>query len=138
MAPRIPAVLFDTSAPVQQLTSEQEALKRQIYERMRPSRRKFVDRIGYDHWDPFQEPNHPLDMRVDAGMQTTEQLMNSFLKSLGDEKVSHAYQKGALDCAMGLITKDEKYRGVFDFCLWYYDSLRKKTTLQHYQKEHLS
>lgn len=131
MAPRIPQALFDTRAPIQTLTQEQEALKRQIYEKMRPNRRKFVDRIGYDHWDPFQEPNHPMDMRVDAGMRTTEQLVAAFLKSLGDEEVSDIYRKGALDCAMGLITKDEKYRGVFDFCLWYYDSLAKRRTLTH-------
>ncbi|MBQ7608589.1 MAG: hypothetical protein IJU76_11565 [Desulfovibrionaceae bacterium] len=133
MAPRIPAELFETRPEIQNLTPEQEALKRQIYEKMRPSRRKFIDRIGYEHWDPFQEPNHPLDMRVDAGMRTTQQLMTAFLQSLGNEEISEIYRKGALDCAMGLITKDEKYRGVFDFCLWYYESLQKpKTQLSHY------
>lgn len=132
MAPRIPPELFDTRAPVQHLTEEQESLKRQIYEKMRPQRRKFVDRIGYEHWDPFQEPNHPLDMRVDSGMRTTEQLITAFVRSLGDEEISESYRKGALDCAMGLITKDEKYRGVFDFCLWYYDNLTKRRTLTHF------
>lgn len=132
MAPRIPAELFENRPAIQTLTEEQEALKRQIYEKMRPSRRKFVDRLGYDHWDPFQEPNHPLDMRVDAGMRTTQQLMTAFLQSLGNEEISEIYRKGALDCAMGLITKDEKYRGVFDFCLWYYDSLKSSTRLSHY------
>ncbi|MBQ7456837.1 MAG: hypothetical protein IJS54_04465 [Desulfovibrio sp.] len=134
MAPRIPKELFETGPKYQVLTEEQEALKRQIYEKMRPQRRKFVDRIGYANWDPFQEPNHPLDMRVDAGMQTTEQLLNAFFKSLGEESVSAIYRKGALDCAMGLITKDEKYQGIFDFCLWYYDSLQQRKILTKYQQ----
>lgn len=129
MAARIPAYIFENTEQNQHLTSEQEALKRQIYEKMRPRRRTFVDRIGYDNWDPFQEPNHPLDMRVDAGMHTTEQLVTAFLKSLGDEEVSPIYRKGAVDCAMGVITKDEKYRGVFDFCLWYYDLLKQEGRL---------
>ncbi|MBO4369461.1 MAG: hypothetical protein J5803_05125 [Desulfovibrio sp.] len=129
MAPRIPAYIFETTSQEQNLTEEQEALKRQIYEKMRPARRKFVDRIGYEHWDPFQEPNHPLDMRVDAGMRTTEQLLAQFLKSLGDETINPSYRQGALDCVMGVITKDEKYRGVFDFCLWYYDLLAKEGRL---------
>ena len=85
MASRIPAYLFESNAGPQNLTTEQETLKRQIYEKMRPTRRKFVDRIGYENWDPFQEPNHPLDMRVDAGMRTTEQLLNAFLQSLNGE-----------------------------------------------------
>ena len=129
MAPRIPAYLFETNADPQNLTTEQEALKRQIYEKMRPARRKFVDRIGYENWDPFQEPNHPLDMRVDAGMRTTEQLLQAFLHSLDGEAMSQAYRQGAIDCVMGVITKDEKYRGVFDFCLWYYELLQKEGRL---------
>ena len=44
----IPATVFRDGTP-QQLTDEQEDLKREIYERMNPRRRKFVDRIGYDN-----------------------------------------------------------------------------------------
>ena len=66
-------------------------------------------------------------MRVDAGMHTTEQLLNGFLKSIPrEESVSAEYRKGALDAAMSVITKDEKYRGVFDFCLWYFELMKKE------------
>ena len=126
MAARIPASIFSEEAPFQSLSPAQEKLKREIYEKMRPGRRKFVDRLGYDNWDPFQEPNHPLDMRVDACMRTTEQLLQEFLASLGHEDVSAEYRRGALDCAIAVVTKDEKYRGVFDFCLWYYDLLKNE------------
>ena len=44
------------------------------YERMNPRRRKFIDRIGYDEWDPFQKPNDPMDIRVDPSKRTTQQL----------------------------------------------------------------
>lgn len=39
----IPAAVFCESTP-QELTEEQEKLKREIYEKMNPRRRKFVDR----------------------------------------------------------------------------------------------
>lgn len=39
---------------------------------MNPRRRKFVDRIGYDNWDPFQKPNDPLDVRLDVTKRTTQ------------------------------------------------------------------
>ena len=43
----ISATMFRDSTK-QELTEEQEQLKREIYERMNPRRRKFIDRIGYD------------------------------------------------------------------------------------------
>ena len=36
---------------------------------------------------------------------------------------------------MGVITKDEKYRGVFDFCLWYYELLQKEGRLSKNAQE---
>ena len=126
MAPRIPASVFEIQPTSPTLTPAQEALKREIYNKMRPNRRKFVDRLGYDNWDPCQEPNHPLDMRVDSGMRTTAQLVNSFLKTLPREELSAEYRQGILDAAMAVITKDDKYRGIFDFCLWYYELLQRE------------
>ena len=38
---------------------EQEKQKRAIYESLSPRRKKFIDRIGYEKWDPFQEPKDP-------------------------------------------------------------------------------
>ena len=70
----IPATVFRDGTP-QRLNEEQEQLKREIYERMNPRRRKFVDRIGYDNWDPFQKPNDPLDVRLDVTKRTTQQLV---------------------------------------------------------------
>ena len=64
----ISATMFRDSTK-QELTEEQEQLKREIYERMNPRRRKFIDRIGYDEWDPFQKPNDPMDIRVDPSIR---------------------------------------------------------------------
>ena len=75
----IPATVFRDGTP-QALTDEQEKLKREIYEKMNPRRRKFVDRIGYENWDPFQKPNDPLDLRMDVSKRTTQQLVNEFLR----------------------------------------------------------
>lgn len=74
----ISATMFRDSTK-QELTEEQEQLKREIYERMNPRRRKFIDRIGYDEWDPFQKPNDPMDIRVDPSKRTTQQLFRGFM-----------------------------------------------------------
>lgn len=108
------------------LDGEQEELKRQIYERMNPRRRKFVDRIGYDQWDPFQAPNDPLDIRRDRTNRTLQQLMGDFLRQSNGAEKDAAWRKGALECAMGIIKKDEKFQGIFDFCLWYHALLQNE------------
>lgn len=122
----IPASVFRDGTP-QKLTGEQEELKRQIYEKMHPRRRKFIDRIGYDNWDPFQKPNDPLDIRLDVTKRTTQQLVREFLQHAAKKgQYSNDYGRGALECALGVVNKDEKYLGIFDFCQWYAELLRKE------------
>ena len=122
----IPATVFRDGTP-QVLTEEQEQLKRDIYEKMNPRRRKFVDRIGYENWDPFQKPNDPLDIRQDVTQRTTQQLVREFLQLAAQKgHYGNDYGRGALECALGVVNKDEKYMGIFDFCLWYYELLKKE------------
>ena len=59
------ASMYRDGAP-QELTPEQEASKRKMYEKLKPRGRKYVDRIGYENWDPFMKPNDPLDIRQDV------------------------------------------------------------------------
>ena len=126
MLEMIPASVFRDGTR-QTLTDEQEELKRDIYEKMNPRRRKFVDRIGYDNWDPFQKPNDPLDIRVDVTKRTTQQLVREFLQLAAKKgQYSNAYGQGALECALGVVNKDDKYMGIFDFCLWYHELLKKE------------
>lgn len=125
----IPATMWRDSTR-QELTPEQECNKKDIYDRMNPRRRKFIDRIGYDEWDPFQKPNDPMDIRKDASKRTTQQLIREFFHSLDDRTVGNDFSKGALDCALGVVNKDERYLGIFEFCVWY-EKLLKKEGLVH-------
>ncbi len=126
MLEMIPASVFRDGTK-QVLNEEQEVLKKEIYERMNPRRRKFVDRIGYENWDPFQKPNDPLDIRLDTTKRTTQQLVREFLQQAAQKgEYSNDYGRGALECALGVVNKDEKYLGIFDFCHWYYDLLKKE------------
>ena len=117
--------LFEEEAP-RDLTAEQARLKREIYEKMHPRRRKFVDRLGYDLWDPFQDPKDPLDIRTERSQRTAQDLLDEFSRAHADASRDRAYRAGAVECAIGIINKDEKYQGIFDFCLWYHDLLKKE------------
>ena len=122
----IHACMYRDGTP-QELTPEQEASKREMYEKMKPRSRRFIDRIGYENWDPVQKPNDPLDIRQDATKRTTQQLVREFLQLMGSsESYSNEYARGALQAALGIVNRDETMRGTFDFCLWYCDLLRRE------------
>lgn len=109
-----------------ELSEEQERFKRALYEKMNPRRRKFIDRIGYDQWDPFQEPKQPLDLRRDRTERTLQELLRDFMRENNGAAHDLAWQKGACECALAIIRKDEKYQGIYDFCLWYASQLQKE------------
>jgi formamidopyrimidine-DNA glycosylase len=112
--------IFASAKETRVLDEDAEARKRGIYESLGRRGKKYVDAIGYDAWDPFQEPKEPLDIRTDATRRTTRQLVNRFLQDR--EAVGgfgNAYGQGVLECALGIVNKDEKFRGIFEFCLWY-------------------
>ena len=75
------ASMYRDGAP-QELTPEQEASKRKMYEKLKPRGRKYVDRIGYENWDPFMKPNDPLDIRQDVTKRTTQELVREFLQTV--------------------------------------------------------
>ena len=132
----LPASAFRDGTP-QPLTPENEKLKRELYEKIPARRRRFIDRMGYENWDPFPKPNDPMEIRQDVSGRTTQQLRDEFLASrraLGGEaaEYSAAYKQAALECAIGVVNKDDKYLGFFDFCIWYYELLKREG---HYDEE---
>lgn len=117
--------IFAEECP-QSLNEEQENLKREIYNQLKPRRRKFIDKIGYENWDPFQAPKEPLDIRKDATQRTLQQLLSEFMRECRGKDRDAAWQSGASECALGIIQKDERYQGIFDFCLWYANLLERE------------
>ena len=117
-----------------QLTPDEEKLKRQLYERIPARRRKFIDRIGYDKWDPFPEPNDPVEIRTDITKRTAQQLLKEFMRDknceaalLPDEdKPSEAFIQGAMESAIGIVNKQDKFLGCYEFAAWYHKLLMKE------------
>ena len=120
--------IFGTGGP-RVLDEDGAAQKRAIYASLGARGKKYVDTIGYDAWDPFQEPKDPLDIRTDVTKRTTQQLIRRFLQEHAPADgggVGNAYGQGALECALGIVNKDEKFRGIFEFCIWYEQLLRRE------------
>lgn len=115
------------------LTDEEKAQKRAIYEKIAPRRRKFIDKMGYDNWDPFQKPFDPIDIRIDTSKRTSQQLMREFMHSIPEgTPVSTDYAQGAWELCVGVVNGAERFKGMFDFMRWYASLLEKEGRLDEY------
>ena len=115
------------------LSPDEEKLKRDLYEKISPRRRKFIDRIGYDNWDPFPEPNEPNDIRTDISKRTVQQLLQEFVmykkqeaRRLGLDDPSEAFLQGAMQAASGIVNKQDKFLGTYEFAAWYHELLKRE------------
>ncbi len=97
----------------------EEEKKKAIFNMMSPRRQKYVQRIGYEKWDPFQEPKDPIDIRKDKTKRTSQMLVREFLQTRSGDDYSNEYGRGVLDLCLGIINDDERYRGMYEFSIWY-------------------
>ncbi|MBC17232.1 conserved protein of unknown function [Pseudodesulfovibrio profundus] len=104
---------------------EVEARKLYMYEKMSKRRRKFVDRVGYEKWDPFAAPFDPIDIRQDASGLTSDQLTHLFVKESGQNK-NQEYIDAVNEFNVMLVMNFEKVRPIYDYCLWYAEHLKKR------------
>ena len=111
-----------------QLTPEEVAArKRAIYEKIPVRRRKFIDKMGYDNWDPFMEPADPIDIRKDRTGRTAQQLVTEFMAFSGKGGQAD-YMQTVQELAVILVHNSERVRPVYDFCLWYKSIMEKAGT----------
>jgi hypothetical protein len=120
---------WNESLPGQGLSPEEEAaLKQAIYDKIPERRKKYIDKVGYDNWDPFQKPQDPIDIRLDETKRTAQQLMREFLQSR-KEPTGNEYNRGAWELCLGVIGDSPRFQGMFDFCHWYRDLLEREGKL---------
>jgi len=105
---------------------EAEDRKKAVFDSMSPRRQKHILKKGYEQWDPFQEPQDPIDIRKDKTKRTSQTLIREFLQSCSHDDYSNEYARGAFELCLGIINNDEKVRGMFAFACWYRDLLEKE------------
>ncbi|MES9995844.1 hypothetical protein [Desulfovibrio aminophilus] len=107
------------------MTPEQlDEQKKLMYEKLAPRRRKFVDKIGYENWDPFQKPFDPIDIRRDVTGHTPQELYSAFIRSR-PKPPTPDYASTIAEFTVVMIHNSERMRPIYDFCLWYSTMLEK-------------
>ncbi len=97
--------------------------KKAIFDAMGKRGQQRILKDGYDEWDPFAEPKHPLDIRVEGTRRTAHDLIQEFMRPRPHESFSTPYGKAAFEMALGIVNGDDKVRGFYDFALWYRELL---------------
>jgi hypothetical protein len=110
---------------VSDIKNDAEARKKAIYDSMSPRRQKHIMKMGYEKWNPFEEPKDPIDIRRDKTNRTTQQLVREFLQNCGHDKYSNAYGRGVLEMALGIVNDDDRFIGMYEFAAWYQSQLKK-------------
>ncbi len=101
-------------------------MKRGIFDAMSPKRQqKILKKVGYENWDPFQEPKYPIDLREQTTEQKAMALSREFIEGCGIERYSDEYIKAVREISRGLLEDEERYRAMFEFCSWYRDKKRE-------------
>jgi hypothetical protein len=109
------------------LTKEEiEAKKKEIFDAMGQRSQRNILKKGYDNWNPFEEPKDPLYIRRDVTKRTVQDLVREFMHIHREEKSSVIYAEGVLEMAMALMNNNDKYRGMFEYALWYSELLKKE------------
>jgi len=103
---------------------DEERRKKAIFDSMSERRRKHILKMGYDKWDPFQEPKDPIDIRRDKTKRTSQMLVREFLQTRSSDRYSNAYGRGVLEICLGIVNEDERFLGMFDFACWYQNLLK--------------
>jgi len=104
----------------------EEIRKKAIFDSMSPRRQRYILKKGYDLWDPFQEPQDPIDIRRDKTQRTSQMLVRDFLQSRPLQDYSNEYGRAVLEICLGIVNDEEKYRAMYEFSCWYRDLLQQE------------
>lgn len=99
-----------------------EHWKREMYEKLSRRQRKWVDRLGYDNWDPFQKPMDPIDIRTEVTGLTAKQLAELFLSERAGD-IGADYKENVSRFCVELVMNFERVRPIYEFCAWYAERL---------------
>ena len=98
---------------------ERELRKKAIFDSMSRRGQERILRMGYENWDPFQEPKDPRERIHGSASVQANALVREFFRSRGEREPSPAFQKELFELCRGLLKEEARAKTLFDFCNWY-------------------
>jgi hypothetical protein len=104
--------------------SEAEVRKKAIFDSMSRKGQERVLRMGYENWNPFQEPKDPRERIFSSSSVQANALIQEFLTARGWQDQAADFQKDLFDLCRALIQGEARARMLLDFCVWYQQRAR--------------
>jgi hypothetical protein len=102
---------------------EREFKKKAIFDGMSRRGQERVLRIGYENWDPFEEPKDPRERIFGSASVKAGALVQEYYKSTGGKEESVALHRELFELCLGVLQGEDRAKTIVDFCAW----LREKT-----------
>jgi hypothetical protein len=93
--------------------------KKAIFDGMSKRGQERILRMGYDKWDPFQEPKDPRDRLFSSVALNVNALLRDFYQAYPHLGQSETTQKDLFDLCSSLLRGESHARLILEFCCWY-------------------
>ena len=106
---------------------EREERKKAIFDGMSKRGQERILRMGYENWDPFQEPKDPRERIFGATSVKAGAIVGEFyrLGHAGQEE-SVSLHKELFELCRGLLQGETRARVIFEFCSWYKEKVGRE------------
>ena len=102
---------------------EYEFKKKAIFDGMSRRGQKWVLKVGYENWDPFEKPKDPRERIFSSASVKAGTLVREYYESAGGKEESVAVNRELFELCLGLLHGEGRAKTVVDFCAW----LKKRT-----------
>jgi hypothetical protein len=97
---------------------EREYKKKAIFDSMAKRGQERILRIGYENWDPFQEPKDPRERIFGSASSKATALIQEFYKVTNNKEESVAVHREIFELCRGLIQEEGRAKAIVEFCGW--------------------
>jgi len=106
---------------------EHDMRKKAIFDAMSKRGQERILRIGYENWDPFQEPKDPRERIYGSASLRAGALVKEFLQAHHADQESPALIKDLFDLCKGLLQGETRAQTILEFCSWYQSRIGKNS-----------
>jgi len=97
---------------------EYELKKKAIFDGMSKRGKERILRIGYENWNPFEEPKDPRERIFSSASLKASALVQEYYKTTANKEESVAVHKELFDLCRGLFQGEARAKTIVDFCVW--------------------
>ncbi|MCX7823293.1 MAG: hypothetical protein N2260_07625 [Syntrophobacterales bacterium] len=97
---------------------EYERKKRAIFESMSKRGKERILKMGYENWDPFQEPKDPREIIFSSSAQQAINILKEFYEVSGLGEAAVDYHRELFEIVRGFLNGDRRARVIVSLCAW--------------------